>query len=699
MMSFSISPLMGTAVYTPAVILILPAVFTIAALFTRRHSAVSSLLAVSASLIVLFNLVLVFSERFVSGLPPMQMTVPWFCPGNPDAADTVKIGIFIDNYASAVSLAAVFAAVCIQIFSWGWFRCENASSEKKEFERTVSRFMAVSSLVLFAVLAAVFSVSLWQTAAAWMVISWGTCTLINLRRPFTTESNNAARRILIINFCSDILLVIGFLLLGSGIGSFDTAALMMSLSASAEGELPLMQSAEWGGLLIAAAAVVKSSQFPFHIELSEMCEAPLPSWLVIQSLCVSIGLLTILRLYPWICASPAEGAGTLGSAAVMWLGLLSALFASCAVWIHKDIRHITVSIAAVNLGTACAAAGLGSQVTASFQLIVFYLFQTLLAMGTSAVVLRTGRSSIFEIPCTKEKMPYTWFMMLIALAAAAGLPPLSIFWTQSSVLCDAAACSGLMGKAAAVILTVIYAMTAFGAMRMYLCAFENDASGAKAASGKSKKAADKSEDNALQEVPMPMWIIMQVLAAFALSLGLLNIPENLGVPVNSMFAEFINEFPAPLSTPAALCMFAIAALASISGVSASVKLYYSKNHDAGEQKLISLTSSVRPFFASNLNVEFLYKAWNSFLSRYPMRAAAFACAAEEHIGEGLVKSLDCSLRSWGGRINIEESDYLKYGIIMSVICLIVIILAIGIIDSDFIISWKNLCGLFSGGKN
>jgi NADH-quinone oxidoreductase subunit L len=164
------------------------------------------------------------------------------------------------------------------------------------------------------------------------------------------------------------------------------------------------------------------------------------------------------------------------------LGLVAAvtmLLAACAALVQDDIKRVLAWSTVSQLGymTGALATGNGSG-AALHHLLTHAAFKSLLFLAAGAVIHAVLSNSMTEMGGLRRSMPVTFWTTTIGLAALAGVPPLSGFWTKEGVL-DAAE-EATTGHTVAgpwvgwVVLTaglVTTALTGAYAMRLWLRTF------------------------------------------------------------------------------------------------------------------------------------------------------------------------------------------------------------------------------------
>ena len=182
-------------------------------------------------------------------------------------------------------------------------------------------------------------------------------------------------------------------------------------------------------LLLLAGVAGKSAQFPLHTWLPDAMAGPTPiSALIHAATMVAAGVYVVAPLYPLYLAAPVALA-VLGVVAAITM-LLGALAATAQLDIKRVLAWSTVSQVAYMAG----ALAVGLPVAALFHLLTHAAFKALLFLAAGAVIHAVGSNLMTHMGGLRRTMPVTFLTMTIGLAALAGLPPFSGFFSKDQVL-------------------------------------------------------------------------------------------------------------------------------------------------------------------------------------------------------------------------------------------------------------------------
>jgi len=219
-------------------------------------------------------------------------------------------------------------------------------------------------------------------------------------------------------------------------------------------------------ILIFIAAAAKSALFPLHVWLPGSAQAPAPAAALLHSAGGAVcGVYLIARTYGLFHASPrALALLAIAGGISALLGVLWALFQDN---LKRAIAYTTMG----ELGLMVLALGIGAYGAGVFELFTHAWPKALLFLAAGVIIreLRTERLS--EMGGLWRRMRFTGSVMLIAVAAAAGIPPFSTFWSKDAILSKALALKSPLTIALIVVVTFLGAMAL---VRIFALAFSGE---------------------------------------------------------------------------------------------------------------------------------------------------------------------------------------------------------------------------------
>jgi NADH-quinone oxidoreductase subunit L len=404
---------------------------------------------VSAAISILFTLASVICALLVVAIEvvhPLHLERPatflQFFTGQSGAASefTLQWGVLSDPLAATVGFAVVLVSLLIQVYAVSFMRREDG----------VIRFFCALLFATFAMLGVTLSVSYFEMLLFFGMVTLSTYLLIGhwWQRE---EAAAAAVRTFVISAIGDLALLAAVAYIYFRFNELNFQTLASQYASSRIGANGLFVIA----ILVFIAAAAKSALFPLHVWLPGSAQAPAPAAALLHSAGSAVcGVYLIARTYGLFHASPralALLAIAGGISAV--LGVLWALFQDN---LKRAIAYTTMG----ELGLMVLALGIGAYGAGIFELFTHAWPKALLFLAAGVIIreLRTERLS--EMGGLWRRMRFTGWLMVIAVAAAAGIPPFSTFWSKDTIMSKALALNSPLA------VVVIAAVTFLGAMAL-----------------------------------------------------------------------------------------------------------------------------------------------------------------------------------------------------------------------------------------
>jgi NADH-quinone oxidoreductase subunit L len=377
----------------------------------------------------------------------------------------------VDGLAVLVALAVTVVALAVQVYSTAYMLGDPGYSSYTAF---ISLFTAAMLLVVFAD-------DLFVLLVGWEVM--GVCSYFLIGHHWELEdARRSAVKAFVVTRLGDVGFLFGIFVLGVGAGTFRISTIV----GDAVGGRLSTHTVTIATLLLLCGVVGKSAQFPLHTWLPDAMAGPTPiSALIHAATMVAAGIYLVARLYPVFLMAPTTLAVMAVIASVTMLG--GALAALAQDDIKRVLAYSTVSQLAYMLG----ALAVGSATAASFHLLTHAAFKALLFLAAGSVIHAVGTNLMRDMGGLRRAMPVTFVTMTVGLAALAGLPPFSGFFSKEAVLGaaeDAARHDGPVASWAAWLVLVVglltvgvtaayvtrlWLMTFFGAPRGRVAAHES----------------------------------------------------------------------------------------------------------------------------------------------------------------------------------------------------------------------------------
>jgi NADH-quinone oxidoreductase subunit L len=304
-------------------------------------------------------------------------------------------------------------------------------------------------------------------------------------------------------------------------------------------------------LLLFAGAVGKSAQVPLHVWLPDAMEGPTPiSALIHAATMVTAGVFMVARLAPLYNLSPAA------MDVVAVTGGATAIFAATIALTQNDIKRVVAYSTVSQLGYMMMACGLGAYVAGMYHLLTHGAFKALLFLCCGSVIIALHHEQdMRRMGGLKDKLPVTYWTMVIGSLALAGFPLTAGFFSKDEILMSAWS-AGALGKTLAVVGLITAFMTAFYSFRLLFVAFW----------GESR--VDPHHADHIHEPSPTMTVPLVVLAVLSIAAGYSGIPH---------FIEPVLKGPAGVEAqhggPAAFGIMIAATLMGLGGIAAAYVVY------------------------------------------------------------------------------------------------------------------------------
>jgi NADH-quinone oxidoreductase subunit L len=262
------------------------------------------------------------------------------------------------------------------------------------------------------------------------------------------------------------------------------------------------------GLLLFVGAAGKSAQIPLYIWLPDAMEGPTPvSALIHAATMVTAGVYMVVRMNPVYQLAPFA----LDVIAVV--GAVTAIFAASMALVQTDIKKVLAYSTISQLGYMFLALGVGAFAAGIFHLMTHAFFKALLFLGAGSVIhAMSGEQDIRKMGGLDKKIKYTYYTMLIATLAIAGIFPFAGFFSKDEILGRAFDRFFLLW----VVGFITAGLTAFYMFRMLFLTFFGYC------------RADEHVEKHVHESPWPMTVPLMILAGFSIIGGWIGWPEVIG---------------------------------------------------------------------------------------------------------------------------------------------------------------------------
>ena len=286
----------------------------------------------------------------------------------------------------------------------------------------VPRFFAFFLAFMGAMLGLVISGNLIQIVFFWELTSLFSFLLIGYWH-HRADARRGAYMALMVTGAGGLALLVGVMLLGHVVGSYDLDRVLASGDAiRAHALYPVLLT------LILIGALSKSAQFPFHFWLPHAMAAPTPVSAYLHSATmVKAGVFLLARFWPALSGSEqwfwiVSGAG----ACTLIIGAYAAIF-------QNDLKGLLAYSTISHLGLITLLLGLNSPlaaVAAVFHILNHATFKASLFMAAGIIDHESGTRDIRKLSGLITLIPYTATLAMVASASMAGVPLLNGFLSK-----------------------------------------------------------------------------------------------------------------------------------------------------------------------------------------------------------------------------------------------------------------------------
>jgi NADH-quinone oxidoreductase subunit L len=401
-------------------------------------------------------------------------------------------GFLLDPLSAVMIMVVTGVGLLIHIYSTGYMAHDGG----------YYRFFGYLNLFMFSMLMLVLANNLLLLFVGWEGV--GTCSYLLIGFYFHRKSaSDAGKKAFIVNRIGDA----GFLL-----GIFLTSAVLGTIRFTEIGPALTMSHLPFGAPVLTAIALLffvgatgKSAQIPLYVWLPDAMEGPTPvSALIHAATMVTAGVYMVTRTNAIFQHAP------FAMEVVAGIGAATALFAATIGVVQNDIKKVLAYSTVSQLGYMFLACGVGAFSAGIFHLMTHAFFKGLLFLGAGSVIhAMSGEQDMRKMGGLAKKIPITYWTMLIATLAIAGIFPFAGFLSKDLIL-------GKVYEHGLLLWLVGYftaGMTAFYMFRLIFLTFH----------GESRVPHDI--EHHIHESPKSMTIPLIILAGLSIFGGWIGWPE------------------------------------------------------------------------------------------------------------------------------------------------------------------------------
>ncbi|TCK28867.1 multisubunit potassium/proton antiporter PhaA subunit /multisubunit potassium/proton antiporter PhaB subunit [Ancylobacter aquaticus] len=298
-------------------------------------------------------------------------------------------------------------------------------------EDPVPRFFSFLLAFMGSMIGIVLSGNLIQLVFFWELTSLFSFLLIGYWH-HSASARDGARMALTVTGTGGLCLLVGVLLIGRIVGSYDIDQVLESRDLIVQSELYVPAL-----VLILLGAFTKSAQFPFHFWLPHAMAAPTPVSAYLHSATmVKAGIFLLMRLWPVMSGTDAW------FYMVVPAGLVTLILGAFVAIFQQDLKGLLAYSTISHLGLITLLLGLGSPlaaVAAIFHTLNHAIFKASLFMAAGIIDHETGTRDLRKLSGLYRYMPFTATLAMVAAAAMAGVPLVNGFISKEMFFAEAVA--------------------------------------------------------------------------------------------------------------------------------------------------------------------------------------------------------------------------------------------------------------------
>jgi NADH-quinone oxidoreductase subunit L len=327
----------------------------------------------------------------------------------------VDFSLQVDQLSVIMLLTVSFVGMLIHIYSTGYMAGDGG----------YCRFFSYLNLFMFFMMTLVMAANLIVMFVGWEGVGLSSYLLIGFW--FLKKSAaDAGKKAFITTRIGDFGFTIGVLLTFATFRSIDFGTLFKTVATNPFSEATLTTIS----ILLFIGAVGKSAQLPLYVWLPDAMEGPTPvSALIHAATMVTAGVYMVARMNPFFSRAP------IAMLVVAIVGAITAFYSATIGLLQTDIKKVLAYSTVSQLGYMFLACGVGSYAAGIFHLMTHAFFKGLLFLAAGSVIhAMGGEQDMMKMGGLRKKIPTTYWTMLIATLAIAGIPGFAGFFSKDEIL-------------------------------------------------------------------------------------------------------------------------------------------------------------------------------------------------------------------------------------------------------------------------
>jgi NADH-quinone oxidoreductase subunit L len=327
----------------------------------------------------------------------------------------LRIGfdLAVDRLTAVMLLVVTGIGLLIHIYSIGYMAHEDG----------YYRFFAYLNLFMFFMLVLVLAANYLLMFVGWEGVGLCSYLLIGFyfRKKFATDAGNKA---FWVNRIGDFGFILAIFLIGVTFGTLDFGPVFAEAPGMNEAVMTAI------ALLLFVGACGKSAQIPLYVWLPDAMAGPTPvSALIHAATMVTAGVYMVARSSAIYVRAPEA------MNIVALIGLLTAVMAATIAITQHDIKKVFAYSTVSQLGYMFLGLGVGAFSAGIYHLMTHAFFKALLFLGAGSIIhALNGEQDLRQMGGLRKKTPWTFWTMMAAGVAIAGVPPFSGFFSKDAIL-------------------------------------------------------------------------------------------------------------------------------------------------------------------------------------------------------------------------------------------------------------------------
>ncbi|MFN7543463.1 MAG: NADH-quinone oxidoreductase subunit L [Acidobacteriota bacterium] len=395
----------------------------------------------------------------------------------------VGFDLAVDRLSSVMLLVVTGVGTLIHVYAVGYM----------DHDKGFWRFFSYLNLFLFFMLILVLAQNFLLLFVGWEGV--GLCSYLLIGFYFLEKyAGDAAKKAFVVNRVGDFGFSLAMLLMVVQFGSLDMTKVFTAAKA--------MPVEAQGGILTAIALLLvvgacgKSAQVPLYVWLPDAMAGPTPvSALIHAATMVTAGVYVVARSSEVFLKAP------LAMEVVAVIGLLTAVVAALIGTAQNDIKKVFAYSTVSQLGYMFVGLGVGAFSAGIFHVVTHAFFKALLFLGAGSVIHALhGEQDLARMGGLRSKIPITYWTLMAAALAIAGVWPFAGFHSKDAILLAAHAHAPWMFWVG----VVTAGLTAFYVFRaIFLCFF-----------GEYRGHAHPHESPAIMYMPLVILALLSVAGGY-----------------------------------------------------------------------------------------------------------------------------------------------------------------------------------------